>query len=343
MIVGYNFFGRQMDGMVFDTPIPTAQLDEATIGAGIWDELYITVDTTVGAENVKPQNWKLKTIMNAKFQVDLEAGSLDSDGHEITTIQIYRRKFLTSEDWLLVGQFDYDLKYNVYSFVDRFTENGARYEYAIVPVAKDVIGDITVSEPIDVEYDGIFISDLQNNFKMEVDFEMGSTTHNTNVSTSIPLNGRFPIVTMGNQDYQSGNISFLPLTQTQVDNGGETVDGKAERAYRNQILGFLKNGRTKVIRNDNGEMLVIAAHDVQTTSKNGSLVDLSAISFNFTEVGGFDFNTMSKGGLIGQAGKSKYTFDENGDIIWAMNFEKEIQTMQRAHRNSFPKVVGIDE
>lgn len=340
MLIDYNFFGMNRDGVVFDTPIPTENLDEVTMGAGIYDEMYVTVDTSIGDKNEKPKKWMLKTIMNSKFQQDLEAGSLDSDGHVVTTIQIYRRKYLIDDDWLLVGQFNYDINYNVYSFVDRFTENGARYEYAIVPVAKDVIGDVTVSDVIDVDYDGVFLSDLQNNYKMEIDFEMGANSHNNNVSVSSPLNGKFPIVTQGNQDYKTGNISFLPLTQEQVVSGGMEINGIKERKYREQVLNFLKNGNSKVMRNDNGDVMIIATHNVQTTSKNGSLVDLSAISFDFIELGDFDFDTMSKTGLIGKAGKSKYTFDEFGNIVWAMNYENETKKMVREHRNSFPKVVS---
>lgn len=343
MLIDYNFFGKDMDGVVFDTPIPTAFLDEVVVGAGVYDEIYVTVDTDIGDKDEKPKNWMLKTIMNPKFRNDLEAGSIDSSGHAVTMIQIYRRKHDIEEEWLLVGQFDYDIDYNVYSFVDRFTENGAEYEYAIVPVAKDVIGDVTVSEPIDVEYDGIFLSDLQNNYKMEVDFDMGAVSHNNNVSVSSPLNGKYPIVTQGNQDYQTGNITFLPLTPQQVESGGISVDGVSERKYREQVLEFLKNGGSKVIRNDNGELMIVATHNVQSTSKNGSLVDLSAVSFDFIELGGFDYSTMSKAGLIGKAGKSKYTFDDYGNIVWAMNYEKEPQKLIRKHRNSFPKAVGIND
>lgn len=340
MIIDYDFFGVGLDGNVFDTAIPTENIDEVTLGAGIYDEIYVTVDTSIGAEIKKPDKWKLKTIMNAKFQSDLEAGSLGSDGHEVTVIQIYRRKHLMESNWLLIGQFDYDINFNVYSFVDRFTENGAKYEYAIVPVSKDVIGDVTVSEPIDVDYEGVFLSDLDNNHKMEVDFELSEISHNNNVSTSSPLNGRFPIVTQGNQDYQTGSLTFLPLSPEQVESGGTKVDGKVERQYRDQVLTFLKNGASKVIRNDNGEMTIVATHNVRTSSKNGSLVDLSTVSFDFIQLGGFDFETMSKAGLIGSAGKSKYTFDEFGNIIWAMNFEEETQDAIREHRNSFPKIVG---
>lgn len=341
MLIDYNFFGRGMDGNVFDTPIPTANLDELTLGAGIYDEVYVTVDTSIGDVAEKPKNWKLKTIMNSKFESDLEAGSLDSDGHTITTIQIYRRKHFIESNWLLVGQFDYDVNYNVYSFVDRFTENGAKYEYAIVPVARDVIGDITISEPIDVDYQGVFISDLQNNYKMEIDFEMGEVSHNNNVSTSSPLNGRFPIVTQGNQDYQTGTMTFLPLTDEQIDSGGIEIDGRKERMYREQVLKFLKNGSSKVLRNDTGEMMIIASHNARTSSKGGNLADLSSVSFDFIELGGFDFNTMSKSGLVGKAGKSKYTFDDFGEVIWALNYEDESQRIMGQQKDSFQRAVGI--
>ena len=339
MIIGYNFFGREMEGNVFDTAISTTALDEMSIGAGIYDEILVSVDTSLTDADERLDGWHLKTLMNPKFENDLEAGSLDSDGHTITTIQIYRRKYHIETEWLLIGQFDYDINYNMYSFVDRFTENGARYEYAIVPVARDVIGDVTVSEPVEVDYEGVFITDLHNNYRMEMDYELGQVTHNNNMSTSAPLNGRYPIVTFGNQDYQTGNITFLPLSAEQVSSGGHKVDGRKERQYREQVLSFLKSGSSKVIRNDNGEMMIVATHTVTTTSKNGSLVDLQAISFGFTEIGGFDFESMSKGGLIGEAGKSKYTYDENGNIIWSLELHEESEGARRLYRNSPPVVV----
>lgn len=339
MIIGYDFFSKGINGNVFDTGIPTTAIDEMTIGSGIYDEILVSVDTSITEADERLTGWHLKTLMNPKFENDLEAGSLDSDGHEITMIQIYRRKYLLEDNWLLIGQFEYDINYNMYSFVDRFTENGARYEYAIVPVARDVIGDITVSEPVNVDYDGIFITDLHNNYRMEVDYELGQVTHNNNMSTSAPLNGRYPIVTFGNQDYQTGNITFLPLSQEQVDSGGTTVNGRTERLYRDQVLSFLKSGNSKVIRNDNGEMMIVATHGVTTTSKNGSLVDLQAISFAFTEIGGFDFESMSKSGLIGEAGKSKYSFDEDGNIIWSLELADESEGARRLYRNSPPVVV----
>lgn len=337
MIIDYNFFGYEKHGVIWDTAIPTSHIDEVIVGAGIYDEIFVSLDTTIGEQDAKPTSWQLKTIMNPKFNSDLEAGSFSGSGHEIKHIQIYRRQFLSSEPWLMVGQFPYETEYNVYSFIDRFTENGARYEYAVVPVAQDVVGEVTVSNPVQVEYEGVFLSDLENNYQMEVDFEMGQVDHNNNVSTSNPLNGRFPIVTYGNQDYRTGNITFLPLSEQQIKAGGTEVDGRLERKYQENVLKFLKSGKAKVVRNDNGDMMVVATHNVTTQSKNGNLIDLNAISFQFTEVGELDFQTMSKAGLIGSAGKSKYTFDENGNIVWSLNYLDDLENTRREYRNSFPK------
>ena len=343
MIIGYNYFGKGMEGNVFDTAIPTGGIDEVIMGAGIYDELYITLDKSVGSVNQKPSGWQLKTIMNAKFENDLEAGSLDSDGHKITGIQIYRRKYLEESKWLLVGQFPYELEYNAYAFVDRFTENGATYEYAIVPIAEKVIGDITISEPVKVEYDGVFISDLTGNYHLDVDYELGQVTHNKNMNVSSPLNGRFPIVTQGVQDYRTGDIKFLPLSREQVGAGGQKIEGKIERAYRNKVLEFLRSGGSKVIRDSNGEMMIVATHNVTSTSRNGGLAELHDVSFSFTEVGEFDFDTMSKGGLIGSAGKSKYSFDDFGNVIWGMNLTDETDNkFRRTYRSSLSGGLNVE-
>lgn len=316
MIIGYNFMGHEFHGIIFDTAIPTAELDEVTMGAGLWDELFVSVDTKIGEDMLKPNNWQLKTVMDAKFKKSLEAGSLGANGHVITNIQLYRRDISKSNEFLLVGAFDYDEDFNVYSFVDRLAENKAIYEYAIVPVAGSVLGDTTLSKPVEINYEGVYISDLQNNYKVEFDVEKGSVTHVKNFAELQTLNGRFPITVVGKQNYKTGNLSFLPLSQEQIDSRGTKINARTERELREGIISFLQTGGAKVIRNSNGEMLVVAVNNVQENPRDGALADLSDISFDYIQVGEMDYETMSKGGLVGQAGKSKYTFDEDGEIIW---------------------------
>ena len=192
------------------------------------------------------------------------------------------------------------------------------YEYSIVPIAKEVIGDITTSDPIKAEYDGIYISDLENNYKMEMDLDFGDVVYNKNSSTITPLNSQFPIVIYGNQNYKSGNISFLSVTDDQVKSGGTKVNGREERLHRDKIVNFLQKSGAKVIRNSNGEVMIIATNNVKTTPKEGFLLDIHSVGFDYTQLGDMDSPTLIKGGLVGSALKSNYTYDENGDIIWEM-------------------------
>lgn len=316
MIIGYDYFGYNFHGTLYDTAIPTVGIDELTLGAGIYDELYISVDTKTSSANEKPQKWDLKNIMDAKFKSNLEAGTLDADGHSITDIQIYRRKYLEEQKWLLVSQFPYDTSYNMYSFVDRLAQNDMTYEYCIVPVSNKIIGDSTVSDPVHVEYEGVFISDLDGNYKIEYDYNIGDVNYNNNTTLINTLNGGYPIAINGNQKYKSGTIDFLPVSLEQKESGGTKVNGKTEAILRENIANFLQKGNAKVIRKENGEILIVVTTDVKTTSKNGSLSDIHSMSFGYTEIGGLDFDTMSKGGLIAKASKSNYTFDEYGEIIW---------------------------
>lgn len=317
MIIGYNFFGRSFHGNIFDTGISTAEIDEVTIGAGLWDELFVSVDTSINDANEKPTQWQIKTIMDAKFQNNLEAGSFGAGGNIVDTLQLYRRDINKSAKQILIGQFPYEPEYNVYSFVDRLAENLANYEYSIVPLSGNIMGDLNKTfKPAFVEYEGVWLSDLDNNFKIEFDVKQGAVTHNGNFSETETLNGKYPIITRGKQNYRTGNISFLPLSSEQIDSRGQKINARNEREVRESILTFLKSDSAKVIRNSNGDMRVVVVYNIQETPREGFLEDLSDISFDYVEVGKLEDNDLAKNGLLGKAGMSKYTFDENGDVIW---------------------------
>ena len=317
MIIGYDFFGKDFHGNIFDTAISTSELDEVTVGAGLWDEIFVSVDTTIDDYEEKPDLWQLKTIMDAKFQNNLEAGSFGAGGNVVDTLQLYRRDINKSSKQLLVGMFPYNPEYNVYSFVDRLAENLANYEYSIVPIAGDIMGDLMkANNPAYVEYDGVFLSNIDNNFKIEFDIKQGSVTHNTNFSEMQTLNGRYPIIVKGNQNYRTGNISFLPVSDEQISHRGRNISPRTERELRDNIVKFLQSDGAKLVRNSSGDMKLVAVHNVQEVPREGVVEDLSDISFDYVEVGKLEDNDLAKNGLLGRAGMSKYTFDEDGNVIW---------------------------
>ena len=338
MIIGVDYFNYGFDQQFYDTPIPTSEIDEVMMGAGMYDEMFISVDTTLDDSQTKPAQWNLKTIMDAKFNNSLEAGSIDGAGHIVTKIQCYRREYMsTNTDWQLVAQFDYDDHYNLYTVVDRFIENGKTYEYAVVPLANEIQGDLQIGPPIDSKFYGSFISNLGSNYSMNIDFKFSDLVWNSNTSSSVPLNGQYPIVTFGNANYRTGTVSFLPLTPQQEFGYENEIDPHAEYINRTNVINFLNDGQTKVIRREDGDIIVCATHNIKTTPKDENLEAISTVTFDFTEIGKLDYNTMEKAGLIADAGKSVYTYDEDGNIKWNQEYIAEdgsIQSRTR-YRNSF--------
>lgn len=313
MIIGHSFYG--LEDVVWDTAIPTTQLDTMRMHEGIYDEVYMTLDTNIKDDGNR-EKWSLKTIMNSKFENDLEAGTIDGNGHVVTRLQLYRRLYSATSDWVLIGDTDYSDEFNVYSFVDNTTENGKTYEYAIMPVANKIAGELNKSEPQKVEYEGVYISDTENNFRIELDFKQDTIQHNRNSALITPLNGKYPIAVFGKQDYRTSSLTFLPVSQKQIDTGGTDVNGRDERTVRDKVTSFLNNGKAKILRNDNGDVMIIASQNVQTDPKETYLPDIQSVKFDYAELGRINSSDLTRTGLVAEAVKSKYTYNEYGDVIW---------------------------
>lgn len=341
MIIGVDYFNYGFDQQYYDTAIPTSELDELMMGAGMYDELFVSVDDTIDEKQEKPAQWTLKTIMDAEFNNSLEAGSINGSGHVVTKIQCYRREYRSTDtEWQLVAQFDYDDHYNLYTVIDRFIENNKTYEYCIVPLAKEIMGDVLIGPPVHSKYSGTYISDIDTNYSMNVDFKFSDLTYNGNMSKSVPLNGQFPIVSFGNANYRTGSITFLPLTPQQEFGYSSEINAHDEFINRQNVINFLNNGKAKVIRREDGDIIVVATNNVRTTAKAEGLDAISNVTFDFVEIGALDYNTMDKSGLISSAGKAVYTYDDDGNIVWNQEYQAEdgSKGALERYRNSFTPV-----
>jgi hypothetical protein len=314
VIIGYNFFNLE-EGCFWDSPVCTDMLDELQLNEGTYDEAYIDLNTTVVDDTAKPTIWTLTTIMDSKFKGDLDGGSIGADGFNVNKIQLYRTIYGTSQ-WNPIGQFEYNPDFNVYNYVDRYVQNGASYQYAIVPVANEVQGDKLVSDIVKAEFEGIFITDRKENRRLEYDISLGDVTYNTNSAINQPINNPYPIVTFGNSKYRSGTLSVLPLSKETIAMAGSGIDKLAEQINRQEWLDFLNNGRAKVVRMDSGVLMLVVTHNANVSHKDGDILrHLASISFDYTEIGEINLDMLSKNDLIPSAYKYKTTFDDNGGII----------------------------
>lgn len=316
MIADYNFFGLD-EGACFDTPICTEMLDELAMNQGTYDEIYVDLDTTIPNTTDKPTKWQIQTILNAKFKGDLDAGSVGADGFTVTHIQMYRSVY-GSGQWDLQAQFDYDPEYNVYDYIDRYVQNGTTYQYAVVPVANQVQGDMLMSDAVSVQYEGIFLTDRKENRRLEFDIELGEVNYNSSSSINEPLNGQYPIAVFGNTNYRSGSLSTLPLSKATIAMAGAGIDKLQEQINRNKWIDFINNRKAKVLRMDSGVLMLIITQNPKVSHKDSeTLRDLASISFDYLEIGDLTFNMMLNNDLVAEAHLGKFTFGDNGEVIEA--------------------------
>ncbi len=313
MIIGFNFYNLE-EGCVYDSPVCTDDHDELELGQGIYDQVYVTLDKDSPSGVAKPQNWTNKTIMNAQFKGNLEAGSITAEGFRVTHIMMYRTVFGLNE-WDAIGRFEYDEDLNYYSYTDRYVKNGTVYQYAVVPVSNHILGDRLESDLVESSYEGIFITDRLQNRRLDYDVNLGEVIHNTNMGISNPVNGRYPIVSFGNSNYRSGALSVLPLSRETIGYYGEKIDAMAEQVTRQAWLDFINNGKAKVLRLSNGVIMLIATHETSTVHRE-NLTDLADLSFSYIEIGELDFQTLVNNDLVSDAYGTKLVYDDFGGEVF---------------------------
>ena len=62
--------------------------------------------------------------------------------------------------------------------------------------------------------------------------------------------------------------------------------------------------------------MIIASQNVQTNPKETYLPDIQSVKFDYAELGRINSSDLIRTGLVAEAVKSKYTYNEYGDVIW---------------------------
>lgn len=296
MIIGYDFHGEE-DTLIFETKYSHPTYHKAELKNSEVNQFFIDEDTTISDDTSKPLNWNFTTVINALFQGDLEGGSVSANGLIIDRISFQKRK---ADDlyWDDIEEIPYDSgEKTLYEAIDKYIQNDFSYEYSLTPIASTVQGNRTVSTPIRVNFEGNFLSDINENYRLLYDFELGTIEHNSPSAIHQPLNSKYPIVTYSNTDYRSSSIDCLILTDTTVNNGG-TVNIRNEKLQREKLIKFLKNRKPKIMRSQNGDIMMIAITDNPREEPNNSIHGIAKVSFSFVEIGSVDSDNLRANGLI---------------------------------------------
>lgn len=272
------------------------QLNSVMIENAMYDNLFITQDTTSPYDIAIPEQWDIYTILLANFNNNLSGGSVDYSIEDIDSIRIKRRK-LGSFNWETIFQKKIDtLSDLIFSGEDYFAINETEYEYAWVPVLANTEGNYII-EQIESKFKGVYVADADTIYKLSTGVGYGPSEQTQLVSIYNPLGKKYPIyVSNGATNYQTGSLTAKIIgnyDNTHVFNRKEMVEQK------NALLKWLTNKRAKVLKDFNGNIWLIYITGSPSITYNTQWGNnMMEISFQYGEIGDVeDGNSMRNVGL----------------------------------------------
>jgi len=297
MIIGYNFFGEE-NNLIYKTEVYHPSYNKIELKNLTLDELFVDEDITIPCIVDKPDGWNYRTVLDAKFQNSLEGGSIQANNFQIEKIRFQRRE-VDDVEWHDVGEIEYKPNERLlYEMIDKNIQNNFEYQYSLLPITATVLGNRVTSDEIIADFEGVFLSDKNNNYKLIYNIETDALQHNTSNAILEPLNAQYPIVIDGNLDYKSGSIKALFVSTDTANRHDGKVSIKSEKLKRDKLMKFLKNKKPKVLRQDNGETMLIRIVGKPEEEYVDNITGIAYISFKFVEVGGMDSETLKANNML---------------------------------------------
>lgn len=294
MILGINFFDS--DGSMLDTPIYT-RMSSIELKNGTFDEMYLTIDGSTTDTVEQPTSYGAKDLVDLKFKGSIISESNSNVGTFKITKVVISRNVVGTDIWDDIAEFKYDTS-TIYEFEDRYVQNGVTYRYAITPYAGNLEGKRLISDEIKVDFSGIYLTTKDVNEALRYDVSLGDITYNKDIAFTSTLNGQFPVTAVGSSNYRTGSITAMPLSQITEGAFGDFIDKEAEYVFRKKWTDFLNDGRAKVLRIDDGSVMLVMTHNAKVSHKDEALRGLASISFDFTEIGEVNYKNLLENDLI---------------------------------------------
>ena len=294
--LGYNFL---KDGNALDpTPTNINNITYARVQNGIFDHFNVTRDISFDYTSIIPADWGVNTAMDANFNGDTNAGNVDNLAANVTSVRIKRRIKGTFE-WITLREIPISSP-NDLSFIitDNLNAYNVEYEYAWVPMTNDVEGNYTI-ESILSQFQGVFICDVNNIFKLQAGVEYNNNDANQQVGVFQPYNRKYPVIVSNSLiNYQTGTISSWVLPEDFEDS--KSLDRFEITKEKEAILKFLMNKKPKIIKDTNGNnWLVYFTGNPSMSYNNNYGQGMVKVNAEWTEVGDPNDKTdLYENGLI---------------------------------------------
>ena len=276
------------DGNALDSaPSAISNITTSKLTNAIFDHFNITKNINTAYSTDIPTEWDYDTIINADLDGDLNGGNVDFLINQINSIKIKRRVKGTF-NWLTLAEIPINTIDDLtFVFNDRLNAYGVEYDYAFVPMLKDVEGNYIINTILS-KFDGVFIGDAESAYKLMYDVNYGTNSRNQRVGTFEPLGRQFPVfVANGLLSYESGTVIATVMNDEYEDTG--KIDRKAIVDKKDILKDYLTNRKAKILKDWNGNIwLCIIVNSPQVSYRSGFGMGIPQVSFDWVEIGQAD-------------------------------------------------------
>lgn len=299
MIFMQSFFCGESESVAC-TPTKIEPITSITLSNAWFNDIRMTknVDEMISEEVV--QSWDYDTIMHAKYDNDTYAGNVKWDLETVSYLLIKRKK-TTDYKWTTIDYKDVQEATDVSAYnlegTDITAVPGYKYQYAVVAIVDNVENEYSI-DTVDVKCHGIVMADstaLYYTYLTDMFLDNVSVTPNSVVET---MYDRYPTIvrnTLANYEQVTVNAEFVPYTdECEFDYG----DDVARNKYNKEVKMFLRNGYTKLLKSENGQIWM----GYVTTPPSDSADEIyytRKVTFTLTETGDPDSEKyLYKAGII---------------------------------------------
>ena len=288
--LGFNFLGADE----LACPVsPTFQVDNTSVELSSVraDMLAVTKNIIFTPTEDINTEWDFDTVLIAEFQGDTHAGNvnwvLDNVSHVVV-----KRRIVGSYKWITIAVKEVHTAEDLNIGGTDITCESLEYEYALLPMNNTIEGtystctvDVTNEDLVVIDNSGIYHTPLTDGYCDVVDVHPNSVLE--------LLHNRYPTVvrnTLANYETITVTGDFLPFDSNNcidldiLNDDDEKHNDRRRILYRREIKDFLTNGRTKILKNVDGQCWLVYVTTPPTDTAD-NYYNVRKIQFGCTEVG----------------------------------------------------------
>lgn len=267
------------------TPTNVADVDKVVIKNGVYDDLYMSMNTDREYTSEIPTLWDSNTLMHARFQGNLTGGNVGFALNQVSSLRVKRRELGTFE-WISLYDIPVRKEEDLYfERFDKYCRSGVEYEYLVVPVLNGIEGNAFTNTVLS-EFNGVFILEKDRTFKTILETNIPSQKNRPSATVNT-LGRKYPfVVSNGMNNYYSGSVKGVFI---ELDYDNCELKTKGARKYREELMEFLQNGMPKILKYEDGRIWMVSIVGTPSEATDGHH-DKVVTTFDWVEIGDYNSN-----------------------------------------------------